>query len=356
MARTARSRSSVSRAAAAPPRSCSRRDGRARSTRRTPATVAPSSTRRPARFATLGVDVELGGHDLDAHRASGARRRESRRAADGAAARRRARGRACRSSSEIEVALRFLPALTLHRDHRHERQDDDDGAHRPSARGARPSTRWPPATSARRSPSSRCATTPPDWIALEVSSFQLHDTPSIAPARRRAHEPLGESSRSVRERRRVLRRQGAAVPQRDGRVALGDATRDDRRRAGDGARTSPGTHCRFSRARRTPTPTTIARRGHARRARARRCVDRDDLAAARRSQRGERAGGVARGDARRPTRIARRRAAQRIADGAAPLPRARASHRDRRRVSTASTGSTIPSRPTSRRPSSRCAG
>ena len=41
--------------------------------------------------------------------------------------------------------------------------------------------RWRSATSARRSPRSRLRTPPPDWLAVEFSSFQLHDTPRVNP-------------------------------------------------------------------------------------------------------------------------------------------------------------------------------
>ena len=182
-----------------------------------------------------------------------------RRSARRAAARRGARRRTSTIVSEIEIGAAIPAAAQVHRDHRHERQDDHDRADRasPRALGRRPRPR---ATSGRRSPSSRCWPTPPDWVALEVSSFQLHDTPSINPPRRRADEPVGRTisigTTSVDEYygdKALLFRNATAGSHW---VTNGD----DRRRAGDGRRPSPGRPLPRSRSRERARRVSRSRR------------------------------------------------------------------------------------------------
>ena len=128
-----------------------------------------------------------------------------------------------------------------------------------------------------------------DWIALEMSSFQLHDTPSLQPDGRSADESQPGPSRSVRERRRVLRRQGAALPNAESELALGrERGRQAVRRRW--LRGVAGHKCPVLGAAVQPTRSTIARTN--RLVRARRAAPRARRAsAARRSQRRERAGG-----------------------------------------------------------------
>jgi hypothetical protein len=76
--------------------------------------------------------------------------------------------------SEVEVALRFLPQF--HRRHRHQRQDDDDRAHWTFALH-----RWRSvATAGNIAAVGGRVEHDPAWVALGPS-FQLHDTPSVAP-------------------------------------------------------------------------------------------------------------------------------------------------------------------------------
>ena len=95
---------------------------------------------------------------------------------------RRARAAGLPIIGEIEVALHYIPALRYIADHRHERKDDRHRAHRRTCCAGSASTRS--AAGNIGMPLSEVALRErrPDWVALEVSSFQLHDTPGIDPA------------------------------------------------------------------------------------------------------------------------------------------------------------------------------
>ena len=173
-----------------------RRAGARRLRQRRRHAATPWLTRR-RRCEKLGVAVQRGGHDLariarsalvvaspgvppDAPPLAAAR--------DGRGADRRASSRSRCTSCRT----------ALHRDHRHERQDDDDRADRAQLLAGSATT---PSTAGNiGTPLAEVALRErqPDWIALEMSSFQLHDTPSIAPTRGRPHEPVGEPSRPLR--------------------------------------------------------------------------------------------------------------------------------------------------------------
>ena len=93
---------------------------------------------------------------------------------------RRARRRASTIVSEIEIGLRFLPRS------RYIAITGTNGKTTTTALIA-PPAREPRAASVGGRQHRHAAhelalsPTPPDWVALEVSSFQLHDTPSIDP-------------------------------------------------------------------------------------------------------------------------------------------------------------------------------
>ena len=91
-----------------------------------------------------------------------------------------ARWRADRFGDRLRVSgARLRP---LHRDHRNQRQDDDHriggapAARRRPARGGGRQHRTP----ARRC--RRCERDPYQWLVVEASSFQLHDSPNFHPA------------------------------------------------------------------------------------------------------------------------------------------------------------------------------
>ena len=96
-----------------------------------------------------------------------------------AAVRRGTRGRSG-YRQRIEIGLAIPAAPAVHRDHGHQRQNNDDLAHRHllNAVGRRAATAGNIGTPLCELAASR---TPPSWVALEISSFQLHDTPSIEP-------------------------------------------------------------------------------------------------------------------------------------------------------------------------------
>ena len=257
--------------------------------------------------------------------------------------------------SEIEIAPALPAAAALHRHHRHQRQDDDDGAHRPPAARARPSTRPPPATSARRSPSSRCAEPHAGVGRARAVVVPAARHAEHRPDGRRAHQPRARiisigtrASRSTTPTRRCSSRTRRAESQ-------WVVERRRRRRAGAGRQERPRRSSRFSVRRRrggwhatTATRVMLVVLGQPS-ARPRRA------AAARRSQRRERARRGARRAARQrvaPTADARRTSR----DGLAHLHALRASHASRSARSAACSGSTTPSRRTSRRPTSRCEG
>jgi UDP-N-acetylmuramoylalanine--D-glutamate ligase len=132
-----------------------------------------------AKLAGAGVDAKGGGHDLD-RIAAAAVVVVSPGVPPNAAPLVRARERGVPVVSEVEVALAFLPtAKTI-------AVTGTNGkstvtaliAHLLRALGVDAVAAGNIGT-----PLSEVAlmVTPPDWIALELSSFQLHDTPSIAP-------------------------------------------------------------------------------------------------------------------------------------------------------------------------------
>ena len=310
-----------------------------------------SSRRRPPTLRADGVAVDLGRPRSRAHRARVARRRKSGRAARRAAVRRGAGGG--RRHRERDRDRAALPARArLHRHHRHERQDDDDRADRPSADEPRSPRGRQPATSGRRSPSWRCRRTPPAWVALEVSSFQLHDTPSIDPRvgvltnlSANHLDRYDSVDEYFGDKALMFRNAGPGIE-------LGHERRRCRRPGDDAATCRDCTavsRCGSAATRIFDRRTAeLVVLGHP-------LIRRERAVAARRPQRGERAGRVARRDAGRPRARTPPRL-ERSRDGARVVHGARASHRDRRGRSTASRGSTIPSRRTSRRRWSRCEG
>ena len=223
--RTARSRSSVSHGADAPPRSCSPAPAR-RSTPPTPG--SPTSCQRPPTSSVpIGVDVQLGGHDL-ARIAKCGLVVASPGVPPDAPPFVAAREAGVPIVSEIEIGLRFLPDLNVHRDHRHQRQDDDDRPHRPSAESARQARRdrGQHRHAADRARALAHAARVDRARGVVVSAARHAEHPAD---RRHGDEPLGQSPRPVRQRRRVLRRQGAPLPEREHRVELGEQPRRPRR-------------------------------------------------------------------------------------------------------------------------------
>ena len=133
-----------------------------------------------AKLAGAGVDARSGGHDLD-RIAAAAVIVVSPGVPPNAAPLVRARERGVPIVSEVEVALAFLPTV------KSIAVTGTNGkstvtamvAHLLRALGVDAIAAGNIGT-----PLSEIAlrVTPPDWVALELSSFQLHDTPSIAPA------------------------------------------------------------------------------------------------------------------------------------------------------------------------------
>ena len=101
------------------------------------------------RLAAAGVALERGGHRLETLRRRGSRRAQPGRAARAAV--RRGSARARRAGHRRNRAGVALAEGTRDRDHRHEGQVDDDDADRPDARGVRAFGRASAATSACRS-------------------------------------------------------------------------------------------------------------------------------------------------------------------------------------------------------------
>jgi UDP-N-acetylmuramoylalanine--D-glutamate ligase len=136
-----------------------------------------------ATAATLerdGVDVELGGHDLE--RIKRARLVvASPGVPPNAPPFRAAREAGVDIVSEIEIGLRFLPGLTYVAITGTNGKTTTTAltGHLLAALGRRAATAGNIGTPLTELALSKA---PPDWIALEVSSFQLHDTPSIDPA------------------------------------------------------------------------------------------------------------------------------------------------------------------------------
>ena len=126
-----------------------------------------------------GVDVQLGGHDLD-RIAKSALVVASPGVPPTAPPFKAARAAGVPIVSEIEIGLRFLPDL------KYIAITGTNGkttttaltGHLLKAIGRRAATAGNIGTPLTEL---ALAATPPDWIALEVSSFQLHDTPSIRP-------------------------------------------------------------------------------------------------------------------------------------------------------------------------------
>ena len=138
----------------------------------------------------------------------------------GRADRRRDRGRAALPPGAAHVA-----------DHRHERQDDDDRDRRRTCCARSATTAIDAGNIGTPLAELALRAEPPAWAALELSSFQLHDTPSIDPTVGVADEPEPRPSRSVRVAGGVLRRQGAALRERARGLALGRSTRTTPRSA-----------------------------------------------------------------------------------------------------------------------------
>ncbi|HEY2850380.1 MAG TPA: Mur ligase family protein, partial [Gemmatimonadaceae bacterium] len=133
-----------------------------------------------ARLAGAGVDAQGGGHDLD-RIAAAAVVVVSPGVPPNAPPLVRARERGVTVVSEVELALAFLPSV------KYIAVTGTNGkstvtaliAHLLRALGLDAVAAGNIGT-----PLSEIAlrVTPPDWVALELSSFQLHDTPSVAPA------------------------------------------------------------------------------------------------------------------------------------------------------------------------------
>jgi UDP-N-acetylmuramoylalanine--D-glutamate ligase len=133
-----------------------------------------------ARLAGAGVDAQGGGHDLD-RIAAAAVVVVSPGVPPSAPPLARARASGVRVVSEVELALAFLPSV------KYIAVTGTNGkstvtaliAHLLRALGLDAVAAGNIGT-----PLSEIAlrVTPPDWVALELSSFQLHDTPSVAPA------------------------------------------------------------------------------------------------------------------------------------------------------------------------------
>jgi UDP-N-acetylmuramoylalanine--D-glutamate ligase len=125
------------------------------------------------------VSVQLGGHDLE-RIARAALVIASPGVPPNAPPFAAARAAAVTIISEIELALRFLPALTYISITGTNGKTTTTAliGHLLNAVGRRASTAGNIGT-----PLAELAlsSSPPDWVALEVSSFQLHDTPSINP-------------------------------------------------------------------------------------------------------------------------------------------------------------------------------
>ena len=132
-----------------------------------------------AKLAAAGVDAKAGGHDLD-RIARAAVVVVSPGVPPNAAPLVRARERGVPVVSEVEVALAFLPAAKIIAVTGTNGKSTVTAliAHLLRALGTDAVAAGNIGT-----PLSEVAlmVTPPDWIALELSSFQLHDTPSIAP-------------------------------------------------------------------------------------------------------------------------------------------------------------------------------
>ena len=130
------------------------------------------------RLRAAGAEVELGAHDLGAHCAGRHGHRGAGSSAGGAADPSRARSRRSPSSRKWISASPRCPATRFVAPDR-----APTGRPRPR-RSWRTSWRrpgsmpWRPATSGCRSARWRAAPRRPAWLALELSSFQLHDMPA----------------------------------------------------------------------------------------------------------------------------------------------------------------------------------
>ena len=126
-----------------------------------------------------GVDVQLGGHDLE-RIARSVLVVASPGVPPNAPPFKIARNAGIAIISEVELGLRFLPSLTYISVTGTNGKTTTTAliGHLLSAVGRRASTAGNIGT-----PLTELAlsSTPPEWIALEMSSFQLHDTPSINP-------------------------------------------------------------------------------------------------------------------------------------------------------------------------------
>ena len=142
--------------------------------------AAPADPGTITRLAGLGVDAKGGGHDL-ARVAAASVVVVSPGVPPEAAPLARAREAGVPIVSEVEVALAFLPAS------KYIAVTGTNGKSTVTALAAHLlGALGEDAVAAGNigTPLSEIAlrVTPPDWIALELSSFQLHDTPGVAPA------------------------------------------------------------------------------------------------------------------------------------------------------------------------------
>src|SRR5262249_44934165 len=140
---------------------------------------SPSLELTAGALSKEGISVDVGGHDLERiERASLVV--ASPGVPPTAPALTTARARGIEIVSEVEIALRFLPNL------RYTAITGPNGKPTPTALPAHILTAWGHRAMAAGNigtPLSELALqpSPPQWVALEISSFQLHDTPSIQP-------------------------------------------------------------------------------------------------------------------------------------------------------------------------------
>ena len=136
----------------------------------------------------------------------------------------RARTRGVPVWSEIELGAR-APSEPDSRRHRHEREDDDDGAPRCGV-PRRPGDPCEVAGNVGRPLTSLVgAASPDDWVVCELSSFQLEDVHTLEPADRRPPQPRARPPRSARDVRALRGREAPDLRAADGRRHRGRAAR-----------------------------------------------------------------------------------------------------------------------------------
>ena len=91
-----------------------------------------------------------------------------------------------------------------------------------------------PATSGAAVATSRCGRRPPDWLALELSSFQLHDTPHLKPAVGVLTNLAPDHLDRYASLEEYYADKALPLPQRGRRSRSGSATRTTRRSQDDG--------------------------------------------------------------------------------------------------------------------------